>query len=95
MSKIFLPRTFSWQVTDTCLVHLTSLQQIKELNIFHTSLTNIGHAHILKNLENLEVLDRGDFLCDALEYIETEEPDVAQRCFLFHFIFWVGGIGIM
>ena len=55
------------------LSSLTSLSQLKsleEVNLFDTNLRDESLATILLELPNLTHLIRGDFLCDALEWID-------------------------
>ena len=66
-------------VKDESIPFILSCSRIKELNIFHTGLSTAGQANILKNLKNLEMLSRGDFLCDVLEHIEWEEPEQIDK----------------
>ena len=59
----------SKQVTDQSAELIAKMENIHTLHIFHTDITERGHYLILMNLRKLKVLVRGDFLCEALEYI--------------------------
>ena len=73
------------------LSSLTSLSQLKsleEVNLFDTNLSDESLATILLELPNLTHLIRGDFLCDALEWIDywvqiTSYIDINFRDFIF------------
>ena len=54
----------------SCLASLTKLTAVEEMNLFDTKLGHETLAKILLALPNLTNLIRGDFLCDALEWIE-------------------------
>ena len=53
-----------------CVTSLTRLKNLQEMNLFDTKLSDESLATILLELPNLEHLIRGDFLCDALEWID-------------------------
>ena len=53
-----------------CVTSLTRLKNLQEMNLFDTKLSDESLATILLALPNLEHLIRGDFLCDALEWID-------------------------
>ena len=57
-------------VDDNCLESICRLTGLEELNIFHTQLSEESKARILMSLPNLIRLERGDFLCDALGWID-------------------------
>ena len=61
----------SLQVTDVGASLIAECLLIEKLHIFHTSITSTGHATILSRLKFLRVLVRGDFLCEALEHMES------------------------
>ena len=52
------------------LASLTKLKALEEMNLFDTNLSDESLATILLALPNLAHLIRGDFLCDALEWID-------------------------
>ena len=52
------------------LTSLTKLDALEEMNLFDTNLSDESLATILLALPNLTHLIRGDFLCDALEWID-------------------------
>ena len=65
----------SLMVTDESVSNITKMRNILELNIFACGLSAEGQANLLLGLPQLSNLKRGDFLCDALEWIDwlTEE----------------------
>ena len=67
------------KVDDQSVEHILCFINLVALGIFKTNISTMGQAELLKGLQKLEVLPRGDFLCDALEYIEEEEPEVAEK----------------
>jgi len=69
----------SMKVDDQSVEHILCFINLVALGIFKTNISTMGQAELLKGLQKLEVLPRGDFLCDALEYIEEEEPEVAEK----------------
>ena len=54
----------------TSLTSLSQLKSLEEVNLFDTNLRDDSLATILLELPNLTHLIRGDFLCDALEWID-------------------------
>ena len=62
----------SKQVTDLSAEFIAKCGNLHTLHIFHTSITEQGHCLILTRLKKLRVLVRGDFLCEALEYISDQ-----------------------
>ena len=56
--------------SKSCIASLTRLTALEEINLFDTSLSDESLAKILLALSNLTHLIRGDFLCDALEWID-------------------------
>ena len=52
------------------LTFLSQLKALEEVNLFDTNLSDESLATILLELPNLTHLIRGDFLCDALEWID-------------------------
>ena len=52
------------------LTSLTELKALEEINLFDTNLSDESLATVLLALENLTHLIRGDFLCDALEWVD-------------------------
>ena len=59
------------ELTSTsCLASITNLEALEELNIFNTRLSDETLARILIALPNLTHLIRGDFLCDAMEWVD-------------------------
>ena len=65
----------SKQVTDKSGEFISQCSNIHTLHIFHTGLTEEGHYLILTRLSLLKVLVRGDFLCEALEYINLHDKN--------------------
>ena len=54
----------------SCLASLTKLTALEEVNLFDTRLSDETLAKIILALPNLTHVIRGDFLCDALEWID-------------------------
>ena len=52
------------------ITSLTELRALEEINLFDTNLSDESLATVLLALENLTHLIRGDFLCDALEWVD-------------------------
>ena len=67
------------KVDDEALEFILRFDQLRSLDIFHTSLSVEGKAEILKTLRALEFLPRGDFLCEALDHLQESEPDFISR----------------
>ena len=71
----------SKQVTDESVPTILRFTKITELGISRTNLTSEGQANLITELKELQVLPRGDFLCDALEWIDWEEEESKKRKF--------------
>lgn len=69
----------SQKVDDESVNYILCFTNLVTLGIFKTCISTRGQAVLLKGLKSLERLPRGDFLCDALEYIEEEEPEVVEN----------------
>ena len=69
----------SQKVDDESVDHILCFTNLVTLAIFKTCISSRGQAILLKGLKRLERLPRGDFLCDVLEYIEEEEPEVVEK----------------
>ena len=69
----------STKVDDDGLEFILRLEQLRSLDIFHTSLSVESKAEILKTLRKLELLPRGDFLCEALDHLEETDPGFVSR----------------
>ena len=69
----------SLKVTDIGASHIQNCKKLKSLDIFRTNISIEGKAELLKKLENLEELPRGDFLCEAVEQIFETDPDFVER----------------
>ena len=65
----------SKNVDDKSLDFIRKMPHLEELNIFNTKLTEESKAKILLALPKLTRLIRGDFLCDALGWIDYEEDE--------------------
>ena len=78
-SLVLLDVERSSRVTDDGAEHILKCKQLKSLDIFHTSISTEGKAKIILGLEELEDIPRGDFLCEALDYIEEENPELLPR----------------
>ena len=72
-----------------CVTSLTRLKNLQEMNLFDTKLSDESLATILLALPNLEHLNRGDFLCDALEWIDywVSNSNYYQSCLHSNFCF--------
>ena len=57
-------------VTDASVGHISKLKYILELDIFSCGFSTEGQAKVLLALPYLSNLKRGDFLCDALEWVD-------------------------
>ena len=55
------------QVTDEAADWIVQAENIHTLQIYHSGMTEVGHAKLLLKLKKLKVLVRGGFLCEALE----------------------------
>ena len=49
--------------------------KVTELNLFRTGLSDEGKGKLIAKLPKLSHLPRGDFLCDALAWIEEDDDD--------------------
>jgi len=67
------------QVTDESVSNIIKLKNIVELGISRTNLTAEGQSKIIIELEYLQVLPRGDYLCDASEWIDWEVEKSQKR----------------
>ena len=63
----------SRQVTDHSIEDMIMFQKLIELNIFSCGFTNEGQSKLLSNLPNLVHLKRGDFLCEALDWLDWSQ----------------------
>jgi len=63
-------------VTDTSVAAIASFQNLVDLNIFGCGMSSEGQAKILMALPRLVALRRGDFLCDALDWISCKDGDL-------------------
>ena len=69
----------SKQVTDVSIDSLVRMRKLVELNIFSCGLSHEGQAKVLGQLRNLVRLKRGDFLCEALDWLDwMKEPGCQQ-----------------
>jgi len=78
----------SRQVNDESVGSILALTQLVSLAIFNTGLTERGQVALLEGLPFLEELPRGDFLCDALEWLDETDPDRCSRLRLGICEFW-------
>ena len=69
------------QITDDSITTILKFTKLTELGISRTNLTSEGQAKLIMKLNKLKVLPRGDFLCDALEWIDWEEEKSNKRKF--------------
>ena len=76
----------SLKVTDIGASHIQKCRKLKSLDIFRTNISIEGRAELLVNLDNLEDLPRGDFLCEAVEHIFETNPDFVKRFIKFEMI---------
>jgi len=60
-------------IKDDCLPTLLQFQLLQDLGISKTRLTAEGQATLIMGLKHLLRLPRGDFLCEALEWIAWDE----------------------
>ena len=56
----------SKQVTDEAADWIAQAENIHTLQIYHSGMTEVGHAKLLLKLKKLKLLVRGGFLCEAL-----------------------------
>jgi len=75
-------------VNDESVASILALSQLVSLAIFNTGLTERGQVTLLEGLPLLEELPRGDFLCDALEWLEETDPERCSRLRLGICEFW-------
>ena len=66
-------------MTDIAVDHILLFTNLVTLAIFNTGISNMGQSKLLKGLRMLERLPRGDSLCEALEHLEEEEPEVVEK----------------
>lgn len=85
---IVLDVEYSQQVDDKILEQILYMKKLRELNIFHTGISIEGKTKLIKYIPNLEILTRGDFLCEVLEYIEKKNPQQLNRLRLKLRCFW-------
>lgn len=69
------------QVTDESIPTLLMFNKLTEMGISRTNLTSEGQAFLITQLLELTVLTRGEYLCDALEYIDWDENNDKKRKF--------------
>lgn len=62
----------SLNVTDESVESMQCFTELRDLNIFSCGFTTEGQARLLTGLPSLLNLRRGDFLCDALEWVEQQ-----------------------
>ena len=72
-SLVYLDVESSPHVDDTSMDSLTRLEAVEILNLFNTKLSDDSLAEILLSMPRLTRLVRGDFLCDALAWIDDSE----------------------
>ena len=60
-------------IKDVCIPNMSKFQNLEELGIAKTRLTAEGQATLIMTLKNLTNLPRGDFLCEALDWVAWEE----------------------
>ena len=60
----------SLAVTDDSIGHIGQFARMTDLNIFGCGFSCEGQAKLLLNSPTILNLCRGDFLCDALEWVE-------------------------
>ncbi|XP_059092006.1 uncharacterized protein LOC131887417 [Tigriopus californicus] len=66
-------------VTNKAAPYIMLMSNVEELNLFNTPMDDESKARILISLPNLTNLVRGDFLCEALGWIDyLEEVDAPQ-----------------
>lgn len=72
-SLVYLDVESSPNVDDTSLDSLTRFEAVQVLNLFNTKLSDDSLAEVLLSMPRLTRLVRGDFLCDALAWIDDSE----------------------
>ena len=73
-----LDMEYSKQINNESVDYILSCQNLIELNVFKTSINDEGKGRLIHHLPNLCHLPRGDFLCDALAWIEEDEDEEEQ-----------------
>ncbi|XP_023327933.1 uncharacterized protein LOC111701049 [Eurytemora carolleeae] len=71
----------SRQITDLSVPSILEFSGLEELSISRTGISEEGQAHILINLHNIVRLPRGDYLCEALDWIAWELKPRPQPIF--------------
>ena len=69
----------STNVTDVSLESFQKFRNLLDLNIFSCGFTAEGQARLLVSLPSLLNLRRGDFLCEAAEWMEWKETEQTPR----------------
>ena len=69
----------STNVTDGSLESFQKFTNLLDLNIFSCGFTAEGQARLLVSLPSLLNLRRGDFLCEAAEWMEWKETEQTPR----------------
>lgn len=64
----------SKHVNDKSISYILMCSNINEINIFQCGFSDEGKGQILNGLPKLVKIPKGDFLCDALAWIEDEDP---------------------
>lgn len=77
----------SKQVTDASIGSILICQNIIELNIFNTAISDEGKGRLIVHLPKLTHLPRGDFLCDALGWIDYAEDNEIEPIYLINEFF--------
>ena len=67
---LVLDMEWSQKVTDACLPHLCLLLRLHQLHMFSCGLSGEGQAQVLRRLPRLVSLPRGDFLCEAVDWLD-------------------------
>ncbi len=65
----------SKQVNDDCVPLILLCSTIIELNLFQTGLSDEAKGRLIANLPKLTHLPRGDYLCEALAWIEEKDVE--------------------
>ncbi len=68
----------SKKLDDTCLGSILAMNNLQELHLFNTKISDEAGAQILLRLPKLTRLVKADFLCESLgwiDYLEEEEAD--------------------
>lgn len=69
----------SQQVKDAAVPYILELEHLEDLNVFGTGLAVESKAKLLVGLKNLLHLRRGDFLCDAIEFLADNHQTLNLR----------------